>query len=76
MFLPTISCVGLQVLSKASRGKFLRALGVAHRSGEIERDPQEGEVAYRQRKRALYRHDWVVYAKTALGGGRPRFWDT
>ena len=58
----------VQALSKVFRGKFLQALGEAHRSGQIERDPQGMELAYRQRHRALYRHDWVVYAKTPLGG--------
>ena len=58
----------VQALSKVFRGKFLQALGDAHRSGEIERDPQADEAPYRQRQRALYRHDWVMYAKTALGG--------
>ena len=58
----------VQALSKVYRGKFLQSLTDAHRSGEIERDPQGDEAPYRQRHRALYRHDWVVYAKAALGG--------
>jgi hypothetical protein len=50
----------VQALSKVFRGRFLRALGEAHRSAEIERDPQGDEAPSRQRQRALYRHDWVV----------------
>jgi len=55
-------------LSTVFRGKFLQALGQAHRAGQLERDPQSDERAWRTRQRALYRHDWVVYAKTPLGG--------
>jgi len=58
----------VQALSRVFRGKFLQALGDAHRSGVIERDPQADELAWKQRQRELYRHDWVVYAKTPLGG--------
>lgn len=58
----------VQALSKVLRGKFLQALGQAHRHGRIEHDPQAGESAWRERQRALYRHDWVVYAKAPLGG--------
>ncbi len=58
----------VHALSKVFRGKFLQALGQAHRDGQIERDPQCDERAWRARQRALYRHDWVVYAKTPLGG--------
>ena len=58
----------VQALSKVFRGKFLQALGDAHRSGQIERDPQRQDDAWRERQRALYRHGWVVYAKAPLGG--------
>lgn len=38
------------------------------RHGRIERDPRGAEPAWRDRQRALYRRDWVVYAKASLGG--------
>lgn len=58
----------VRALSKVFRGKFLQALGQAHRHRQIERDPQGTEPAWRARQRALYRYDWVVYAKAPLGG--------
>jgi hypothetical protein len=58
----------VHALSKVFRGKFLAALGRAHQGTDIVDDPQSGEVAWAQRQRELYRHDWVVYAKTPLGG--------
>ena len=58
----------VQALSKVFRGKFLAALCKAHRNNELERDPQGAPAAWAQRQRELYRHDWVVYAKTPLGG--------
>ncbi len=58
----------VQALSKVFRGKFMAALSKAHQDQLIERDPQGDTLAWAERQRALYRHDWVVYAKTALGG--------
>ena len=58
----------VRALSRVFRGKFLQALGQAHRNGLIERDLQGDEAAWCVRQRNLYRHDWVVYAKTPLGG--------
>ena len=58
----------VQALSRVFRGKFMAALSAAHRSGQIERDPQGQEDDWRARHRHLYKHDWVVYAKTTLGG--------
>ena len=58
----------VHALSKVFRGKFMAALGAVHRSCLIEHDPQGLEEAWRERQRALYHHDWVVYAKTPLGG--------
>ena len=55
-------------LSKVFRGKFMAALCKAHQCQLIERDPQGDVLAWAERQRALYRHDWVVYAKTPLGG--------
>jgi len=58
----------VQALSKVFRGKFLAALGAAHQGGRLERDPQAQDDRWRARQRQLYAHDWVVYAKTPLGG--------
>ncbi|MES2582910.1 MAG: IS91 family transposase [Pseudomonadota bacterium] len=58
----------VRALSRVFKAKFLQALGEAHRSGQITHDPQADEAAWKPRQRALYRHDWVVYAKTPLGG--------
>lgn len=58
----------IQALSRVFRGKFMAALAIAHREGEIEHDPQGRDAEWRKRQKALYRHDWVVYAKTPLGG--------
>jgi hypothetical protein len=58
----------VRALSKVFRGKFLAALAQARKKGQIEHDPQGEDAAWRARLQALYRHDWVVYAKTPLGG--------
>lgn len=58
----------VQALSRVFRGKFMTALAQAHASGQLPRDPQGDQAGWCQRQRQLYRHDWVVYAKTPLGG--------
>jgi hypothetical protein len=58
----------VQALSSVFRGKFMAALAIAHQNGEIEHDPQGSDAAWRKRQKALYRYNWVVYAKTPLGG--------
>lgn len=58
----------VQALSKVFRGKFMAALVQARKDGLIGADPQGSERAWRERQRLLYKHDWVVYAKTPLGG--------
>lgn len=58
----------VQALSKVFRGKFMEALTRAHQRCDIPNDPQGDEQTWRERQRQLYRHDWVVYAKTPLGG--------
>ena len=58
----------VQALSKVFRGLFLAALAAAHQDGKIGRDQQGQDGPWRQRQRQLYQHDWVVYAKTPLGG--------
>jgi hypothetical protein len=54
----------VHALSRAFRGKFLAAL----RDATLARDPAGGVAARRERESALRRHDWVVYAKSALAG--------
>lgn len=58
----------VHALSRVFRGKFMAALTTAHKGGHIEHDPQGQDANWRQRQRQLYLHDWVVYAKTPLGG--------
>ena len=58
----------VHALSKVFRGKFMAALANAHKDGKIERDPQGQDADWRARHRQLYKHSWVVYAKTPMGG--------
>jgi len=58
----------VQALCRVFRGKFMAALAAAHRSAQIVNDPQAQDAVWRERQRQLYKHDWVVYAKTPLGG--------
>jgi hypothetical protein len=58
----------VQALSRVFRGKFMQALREAGATGALPRDPAATPVLRRQREQALRRHDWVVYAKTPLGG--------
>ena len=58
----------VRALSKVFRGKFMAALASARKDEQIERDPQGADADWRERGRQLYQHDWVVYAKTPLGG--------
>ena len=51
------------------RGKFMAALLDARAQAALPRDPQgRNALDWQQRQRKLYQHDWVVYAKTPLGG--------
>jgi hypothetical protein len=53
-------------LSRVFRGKFVAALKVERAAGAW---PELlAETAWRQLLRALFAHDWVVYAKEPLGG--------
>ena len=54
----------VHALSKVFRGKFMAALAAARLDG----DPADTDARRAERARALYRHDWVVYAKTPLAG--------
>ncbi len=58
----------VQALSRVFRGKFMAALAQVHASGQLPRDRQGDPASWCARQRQLYRHDWVVYAKTPLGG--------
>ena len=58
----------VQALSTVFRGKFMAALQAAHRDGQLARDLDGQDAAWRARQKKLYRHHWVVYAKTPLGG--------
>jgi Zn finger protein HypA/HybF involved in hydrogenase expression len=58
----------VHALSKVFRGKFMAALSDARTDGKLDHDPQGGDADWRARHRQLYKHDWVVYAKTPMGG--------
>ena len=58
----------VHALSKVFRAKFVQALHEAIDAGALPHDPADTDLARKQRVQALRRHDWVVYAKTALAG--------
>ena len=58
----------VDALSCVFRGKFMAALKTARQEGQLERDPEAKDSAWNARQKALYRYEWVVYAKTPLGG--------
>ena len=58
----------VEALSPVFRGKFMAALKAARQNGQLSHDPQGHDTAWAQRRKALYRHAWVVYAKTPMGG--------
>ncbi|WP_334189439.1 IS91 family transposase [Noviherbaspirillum sp.] len=58
----------VKALSKVFRAKFIAALGQAREAGRLQRHGGIDDNAWQQLLRALYRHDWVVYAKQPLGG--------
>jgi hypothetical protein len=55
-------------LSCVFRAKFLDRLDAAHRSGTLPGDPAAQPTRWAERRQALLKHHWVVYAKTPLGG--------
>ncbi|MBH9554384.1 IS91 family transposase [Inhella gelatinilytica] len=59
----------VQALSRVFRGRFMQALSVLARLSEpgSAGEPQDVNLTPAGR-RALYRHNWVVYAKAPLGG--------
>lgn len=58
----------VHALSRVFRGKFMAALEHARQRHALPRDPQGAQDDWTWRRRKLYRHDWVVYAKTPMGG--------
>jgi len=58
----------VHALSRVFRGKFLAALARARPHGTLARDEALTASFWRDLTAALYRHDWVVYAKEPLGG--------
>lgn len=62
----------VRVLAKLFRGKFLAALDVAYKSGELDLGGRCADLADAQTWAALrdqlYRKHWVVYAKPPFGG--------
>ena len=58
----------VHALSRVFRGKFMAALEHARQDHALPRDPQGAQSDWIRRRRKLYRHDWVVYAKTPMGG--------
>jgi hypothetical protein len=58
----------VHALSHVFRGKFMAALKAAQQDGQLSHDPQGQDAARAERQKALYRHPWVVYAKTPMGG--------
>lgn len=58
----------VHALSQVFRAKFLDALDAARKAGALPRDPAVDAKDFAERRRQLLQHDWVVYAKTPLGG--------
>jgi len=57
----------IAALSKVFRGKFVAALKQSHQGGRFQ-EAGITDQTWRDLLDALYRHDWVVYAKQSLGG--------
>lgn len=58
----------VQALSKVFRGKFVAALSQERALGRLGSAGKLDEPDWRALLAALYRHDWVVYAKQPMGG--------
>jgi hypothetical protein len=58
----------VEALSTVFRAKFMQALLQAKAQADLPRDPSLAQSDWRDRQRQLYKHPWVVYAKTPLGG--------
>ena len=58
----------VHALSRVFRAKFMAALTRRAQEREQDRDRPEDPNLTAAGRKALYRHDWVVYAKAPLGG--------
>jgi len=58
----------VKALSKVFRGKFMARLDALRSKDGWRADAQLSGAPWRDLKRTLYVHDWVVYAKQPLGG--------
>jgi non-ribosomal peptide synthetase component F len=58
----------VQALSKVFRAKFMQAFVQARAQADLPRDPCQASSDWRNRQHQLYKHQWVVYTKTPLGG--------
>jgi len=57
----------IEALSSVFRGKFVTALKLARQGGKLQ-EAGFADHPWRDLLSAVYRHDWVVYAKHSLGG--------
>ena len=58
----------VKALSRVFRGKLVAALAAQRGKAAFGSHPAAAEAGWRALLAALYRHDWVVYAKQPLGG--------
>lgn len=58
----------IDALSSVYRGKFMAALDAARKAGTLRHEAAQGDASWGTLNAALYRHNWVVYAKQPLGG--------
>jgi hypothetical protein len=58
----------IDALSAVYRGKFMAALEGARKAGGLSYEAAKSDTSWRTLVAALYRHDWVVYAKQPPGG--------
>ena len=58
----------IEALSEVYRGKFMEALDGARKAGSLRHESAQHDASWQALFAALYRHDWVVYAKQPLGG--------
>ena len=58
----------VQALSRVFRGKFVTALERERTEGGLNDETLLTRMDWQKLRRALYAHDWVVYAKQPLGG--------
>ena len=67
----------VKVLGKLFQGKFLAALDTAYRDGKLDLEGSAADLSapdeWRRFKNALYKKNWVVYAKPPFGGAEQVF---